>query len=128
MPQPSIRMRALRATALLLLLALALGCVKTTATPMETDTTGIEVLYSPPTDRPYREIGLVTTQTGQTIFHDRSAAGMVRKLQVEAQRMGADAIVVRSVNEGTWGLQGGGRAIGLNLHLLARSKKKKPAS
>lgn len=69
---------------------------------------GVQVFYSPPTDREYTELGLVTTQTGQTIVHDRSAAGMVAKLRAEASKMGGDAIIVRSVNEGTWGFQGGG--------------------
>jgi len=68
----------------------------------------IQVFYSPPTDREYTELGLVTTQTGQTIFHDRSAAGMIEKLKAEAAKMEADAIIVRSANEGTWGLKGGG--------------------
>lgn len=53
---------------------------------------------------------MVTTQTGQTIFHDRSAAGMIEKLKSEAAKLGADAIIVRSANEGTWSLKGGGHA------------------
>ena len=89
-----------------------LACTKTSVTPMNpensTSVGSVQVFYSPPTDREYIELGLVTTQTGQTIFHDRSAEGMIRKLQNEAARMGADAIIVRSANEGTWGLKGGG--------------------
>ena len=96
-----------------LIVALCLSaCVKTTTTPSGTQgaasTGGIEVFYSPPTDRPYTELGLVTTQTGQTVFHDRSAAGMIEKLKAEAAAIGADAIIVRSVEEGTWGVKGGG--------------------
>ena len=104
-PQPSF----------LLLSALLLGlcaCAKTTATNVSPQNSAeaddVQVFYSPPTDREYTELGLVTTQTGQTIFHDRSAQGMVDKLKAEARKMGADAIVVRSANEGTWGLRGGG--------------------
>ena len=98
----------------LLLLAMVLGivsCVKTTTTPINAEntlTSAVQVFYSPPTDREYTELGLVTTQTGQTIVHDRSAAGMIEKLKAEAVKLGADAIIVRSVNEGTWGLKGGG--------------------
>lgn len=88
------------------------GCVKTTATRTPqgsaTGSENVEVLYSAPTDREFTEIGLVTTQTGQTIFHDKSAEGMISKLRMEAAQMGADAIIVRSANEGTWGLKGGG--------------------
>ncbi len=88
-----------------------ISCTKTTVTPVNSGNTvasTIQVFYSPPTDREYTELGLVTTQTGQTIFHDRSAEGMIEKLKVEAAKMGADAIIVRSANEGTWGLKGGG--------------------
>ena len=95
--------------------AVALGlaaCVKTTTTAINPETSaaggGVQVFYSPPADRKYKELGLVTTQTGQTIVHDRSAEGMINKLKAEAAKMGADAIIVRSVNEGTWGLKGGG--------------------
>ena len=87
------------------------SCAKTTTTnisPESTEAGGVQVFYSPPTDREYTELGLVTTQTGQTIFHDRSAEGMINKLKAEAAKMGADAIIVRSANEGTWGLKGGG--------------------
>lgn len=88
------------------------ACTKTTSTPISPQNSssgsGVKVFYDPPTDRAYTEIGLVTTQTGQTIVHDRSAQGMILKLQDEAAKLGADAIIVRSVDEGTWGLKGGG--------------------
>jgi hypothetical protein len=88
------------------------ACVKTTSTTVNPQNSGgagdVQVFYSPPTDREYTELGLVTTQTGQTILHDRSAEGMIEKLKAEAGKMGADAIIVRSANEGTWGLKGGG--------------------
>jgi len=91
---------------------MAVACAKTTSTPINPAASsagkGAQVFYSPPTDRPYTELGLVTTQTGQTIFHDRSAEGMIAKLQAAAAKMGADAIIVRSANEGTWGMKGGG--------------------
>lgn len=103
-----------RACQLILLVALVglTGCVKTTATRSPQGTSAgsqdVQVFYTAPTDREFTEIGLVTTQTGQTIFHDRSAEGMINKLKLEAGKMGADAIIVRSANEGTWGLKGGG--------------------
>ncbi len=87
------------------------SCVKTTATNVNPDnsaTSSVQVFYNPPSDREYTELGLVTTQTGQTIFHDRSAQGMINKLKAEAAKMEADAIIVRSANEGTWGFKGGG--------------------
>ncbi|VFQ46791.1 hypothetical protein MSL71_44670 [Desulfoluna butyratoxydans] len=95
----------------LLVACMTLSCTKTTTTPLNTEqeTPGdVIVFYSPPTDREYVELGLVTTQTGQTIFHDRSAEGMIEKLKEEAAKLGADAVIVRSANEGTWGLKGGG--------------------
>lgn len=88
------------------------ACAKTSTTrgtsPNAGGAGGIEVFYTAPTDREYTELGLITTQTGQTIFHDRSAQGMIDKLKSEAAELGADAIIVRSANEGTWGLKGGG--------------------
>ena len=66
------------------------GCAKTTTTnTSEVNGTGssVQVLYSEPTDRKYTELGLVTTQTGQTIFHDRSAEGMITKLKIEAENL-----------------------------------------
>jgi hypothetical protein len=99
---------------LLIITSVILGiisCAKTTTTSINsenTSSTSIQVFYSPPTDREYTELGIITTQTGQTIVHDRSAAGMIEKLKTQAAKMGADAIIVRSVNEGTWGLKGGG--------------------
>lgn len=33
---------------------------------------------------------------------------MINKLNAEAEKIGADTIIVRSANEGTWGLKGGG--------------------
>ena len=99
-------------TLLAFTLVLSMACTKTTTTPINPENTaangGVQVFYSPPTDREYTELGLVTTQTGQTIFHDRSAAGKINKLKAEAAKMGADAIIVRSANEGTWGFKGGG--------------------
>ena len=95
-----------------ILLAVAAGlsaCVKTTTTTQaaaDPAAAAVQVLYSPPTDRPYTELGLVSTQTGQTVFHDRSAQGMIAKLQQEAARLGADAIIVRDMKEGAWGLKG----------------------
>lgn len=87
------------------------SCAKTTSTPIASGSNAahaVQVFYSSPTDREYLELGLVTTQTGQTIFHDRSTAGMIEKLKTEALKMGADAIIVRSTTEGKWGLKGGG--------------------
>ena len=83
------------------------GCSKTSVVTKSGDGE-VEVLYSPPIERSYSELGLVTTQTGQTIFHDRSTEGMIAKLKEEAARLGADAIIVRSAEPGSWGLKGGG--------------------
>ncbi|MUI55285.1 hypothetical protein [Aliivibrio fischeri] len=86
------------------------GCAKTTTVTNQNavNTHPVEVFYSPPTERTYTELGIINTQTGQTIFHDRSNEGMVAKLQDEAEKLGADAIIVRASQEGTWGLKGGG--------------------
>ena len=87
-----------------------LGCAKTTTVTNQSEVTShaVEVFYSPPTDRTYAELGIINTQTGQTIFHDKSNESMVKKLQDEAEKLGADAIIVRASKEGTWGVKGGG--------------------
>ena len=108
---PLISRSVISFSIILTLTIAALSCTKTTTTPMageQNEAGKIAVFYSPPTDREYEELGLITTQTGQTIFHDRSAEGMIAKLKEEALKLGADAIIVRSANEGTWGTQGGG--------------------
>lgn len=88
------------------------GCTKTTTTTMQPKAgetaSKIKVYYSEPKDHKYEEMGIINIQTGQTIFHDRSTEGMIKKMQAEAEKLGADAIIVRSANEGTWGLKGGG--------------------
>ena len=102
----------LRLSVALIAVAGISACVKTTTTtqvtPAGSAAAAVQVLYSAPTDRYYTELGLVTTQSGQTVFHDRSAQGMIAKLHEEAAKLGADAIIVRDVKEGSWGFQGGG--------------------
>ena len=92
------------------LVMLASGCVRTQTTPTSSveSNSPVAVHYSEP-ERDYEELGLVSTQTGQTVFHDRSTEGMIEKLQAEAAALGADAIIVRSTRAGSWGMQGGGR-------------------
>ncbi|MEH0739893.1 hypothetical protein H4F05_00100 [Vibrio cholerae] len=82
-----------------------IGCAKTSVTSVDSDT-GVDVLYSVPANISYEEIGLVTTQTGQTLLHDRSNEGMIRKLQDKALKLGADAIIVNSLSESSWGFTG----------------------
>jgi PBP1b-binding outer membrane lipoprotein LpoB len=88
---------------------LFVGCAKTTTVTNQSEVTShsVEVFYSPPTERTYTELGMINTQTGQTIFHDRSNEGMVKKLQDEAEKLGADAIIVRASKEGTTGFERG---------------------
>ncbi|MEZ9130994.1 hypothetical protein AB4347_15475 [Vibrio breoganii] len=89
----------------LLLTLVFTGCAKTTVVTSD-QASKVQVLYTVPSQQQYEELGLVSTQTGQTIFHDRSNEGMLIKLQEKAYKMGADAIIVRSVDESTWGFVG----------------------
>ena len=72
-----------------------LGCAKTTTVTNQSEVTShsVEVFYNPPTDRTYTELGIINTQTGQTIFHDKSNEGMVKKLQDEAEEQLASNVV-----------------------------------
>jgi hypothetical protein len=85
--------------------AIISACAKTTVISDQA-ISSVEVLYTQPTDRSYKELGLVSTQTGQTIFHDKSNEGMILKLQEKAHELGADAIIVSSLDESTWGFKG----------------------
>jgi len=89
------------------------GCAKSSATvlltyPAYPDDHPIEVLTNFPTDRSYEEIALLDAKGGQNTFADRSTAGVVDQLKVEARKVGADAVIVRSTERGNynWG-QGG---------------------
>ncbi|WP_164684003.1 hypothetical protein [Vibrio maerlii] len=88
-------------------IAMLVGCAKTSVVEYDSDS-HVDVLYSEPQESPYKELGLITVTTGQTIFHDKSSSSIVLKLQNKAAELGADAIVVRSVIEGSWGFKGGG--------------------
>jgi hypothetical protein len=90
------------------------GCARTSSTllndsyPPRSAEHPIQVLSQLPTDREYVEVALVDAKGGQHTFADRSTSRIVEQLKVEARRMGADAIVIRSTERGNynWG-QGG---------------------
>ncbi|WP_253825823.1 hypothetical protein [Vibrio sp. RE86] len=98
----------------LMVLALAMftlgGCAKTTVVENEFSDQ-IEVLYEPPVGSNYKELGLITMTTGQTIFHDYSGPGIIKAMTKDAVKLGADAIIIRSVIEGHWGFKGEGTGI-----------------
>lgn len=86
------------------------GCASSSVTTINKDitqTAGLKVLYSAP-DQEYEELGLVTVQTGQTIFHGKDAEFIINSLAEKAGTLGADAIIVSTVQEGKWGLKGDG--------------------
>lgn len=72
----------------------------------------IEVITSAPSDKKYEEIALLDAKGGQHIFADRSTSGVIEQLKAEARKVGADAIIVRSTERGTynWGQGGFDRA------------------
>ena len=98
-----------RALSMMALLIVSTGCgqeerakpsdpnAKVTATSPDQ----VEVLYSQPT-KPLKELGLVTAQTGRTVFHGRSADGMIERMREKAAEMGADAIIIRNATDGQW--------------------------
>lgn len=86
------------------------GCAKTTVVENEFSDQ-IKVLYEPPVGSNYKELGLITMTTGQTIFHDYSGPGIIKAMTKDAVKLGADAIIIRSVVEGYWGFKGEGTGI-----------------
>ncbi|UCG87741.1 MAG: hypothetical protein JSW71_04105 [Gemmatimonadota bacterium] len=93
------------------------GCAKSSSTvlmvyPGYPEDHPIEVLADFPTDRQYEEVALIDAKGAQHTFADRSTAGVVEQLKVEARKVGADAIVIRSTERGNynWGQGGWDRA------------------
>lgn len=86
---------------------LSIACSQT-GTTLSKEGANVAVLYAMPTDRTYEELGLITTQTGQTRLHDRTTETMIKTLQEQATELNADAIIIRSLTESTWGLKGDG--------------------
>ena len=72
----------------------------------------IDVITSPPTDRAYEEIALLDAKGGQFIWSDRGTSGVIEQMKKEARKVGADAIIVRSTEGGSynWGQGGWNRA------------------
>ena len=113
-----IRIRSFRCAlpALIVMLALS-ACARTTSTVLKTyparaADAPIEVLSDFPTDRAYEEIALLDAMGQQHTFADRSTDGVIEQLKKEARSVGADAIVVRSTEGGSynWGQGGWNRA------------------
>ncbi len=110
--EESNHFRGIIILAVLILSVLLIGsCATSTKSSLAadgSDTGGVQIFYNPPEGRQYQELGLVTAQTGQTIAHDRSADWLISRMAEDAATMGADAIIIRSIQEGKWGLKGGG--------------------
>ena len=81
-------MKLIRVLSTVLFVSLVSACSKTTVVS-EQVTSNVEVLYTQPTEKAYEELGLVSTQTGQTLLHDRSNEGMIMRLQEKAYELGA---------------------------------------
>ena len=59
----------------------------------------------------YKEIAIITHKTKQDAFSDKGASSIIPELKEEACKLGADGLIVRSVQQGTWGEPGHGEAI-----------------
>ncbi len=68
----------------------------------------IEVITIPPVDKKFEEVAILNAKGGQTIFHSKKSEGLIEQLKKDACSVGADAIIIRSTEDGSynWG-QGG---------------------
>jgi hypothetical protein len=67
-------------------------------------------------EKKYKEIAMVTYKTKQDAFSDKGAGKIIPELKEAACEIGADGIVVRSVQQGSWGSPGNGEAIAIKYH------------
>lgn len=89
------------------------GCARSSYTvlreyPSKPEDCPIEVLTLQPTDRKYAEVAILNSQGGKHTFANRSSEQLIAQLKKDACEVGADAIIVRTTEDGryAWG-QGG---------------------
>jgi hypothetical protein len=62
----------------------------------------VEILAEEPKDRKYEAVCLITATGGQTIFSAKKGSDLFKKMEEDARKCGADALVIRSSEDQTW--------------------------
>jgi hypothetical protein len=99
-------MRSITSRGLLVLLLVSLGCASTgvvrtggTARPARAAGCALDVYASrEDVGRPFESVCLVSSESGSTLFNDRSDQGRLEAAKRKACECGADAIVVRDMS------------------------------
>jgi hypothetical protein len=60
----------------------------------------VRVLSSAPAAGTFEELALINARSGQSIFDGKDLDAMLPDMKAEACRLGADALIIRSVEEG----------------------------
>lgn len=63
---------------------------------LPTNASQVQVLYSPPQQRPYESIGIVSAKRYKPGWTDPSVSDAIPQLQAAGAQIGADAVIVRS--------------------------------
>jgi hypothetical protein len=109
-------MKALLSLAVPFLAVLALtvaGCAKSSYTvlkeyPSKSEDCPIEVLTMQPQDKKYEEVAILNAEGGQNVFSSRKSEKLIAQLKRDACEVGADAIIIRTTEDGryAWGKGG----------------------
>lgn len=91
----------------ILLPVLLVGCAHTNVTYLKdygykpkVQNCRIEVMTVPPANKKFDEFAIISVEGGQTIFEDSDLQAMLPDLKQAGCELGADAILLKAVNEG----------------------------
>ena len=114
----------------LMVIILFFSCAKTSSVvvnsvPPKAPGCEIEVMLNFPYDMDYKELCLISAQSGQSIFSDYSQEARIAQLKEEACKCGANALVLKSGQNGSynWGQGGFNRAEAQAIGLLISEDK-----
>lgn len=70
--------------------------------PEKPEDAQIEILGEEPKEKKYEPVCLITATGGQTIFNSKKGSNLIKKMQADARKCGADALIIRSSEDQTW--------------------------
>lgn len=79
----------------------------------------VELLAEEPKDRKYEVVCMISATGGQTIFNSKKGSDLFKKMEVDARKCGADALIIRSSESQTWKPLRGGIDQGARAQALA---------
>ena len=70
--------------------------------PEKPENAPVEILAEEPKGREYEALCLITATGGQTIFNAKKGSDLLKKVEADARKCGADALIIRSLEDQTW--------------------------